>query len=157
MSYLQLLQEKYEPILEAEIKKMFEPIEEPMKSILLYYHRLGGKRIRPALCMISSEMVGGTAEQAAPVAAICELIHTFSLFHDDVIDNADTRRGAETVHKKWDVATAIVAGDILHAVIHGHIAQSAAEGRIPNDQALKILQMTCRFQVLKQLPGPYSF
>jgi len=103
MSYLQLLQEKFEPILEAEIQKMFQPIEEPMKSILLYYHRLGGKRIRPALCMISSEMVGGTAEQAAPVAAICELIHTFSLFHDDVIDNADTRRGAETVHKAPDI------------------------------------------------------
>ena len=78
----------------------------------------GGKRIRPLLCMAGAEAVGGTAEQVLPTACALEMIHTFSLIHDDLpaIDNDDYRRGTLTAHKKFGEAMAILAGDALHTL-----------------------------------------
>ena len=76
----------------------------------------GGKRIRPALCLLSAH--GGKAfdlEHTLPLATALELIHTASLVHDDVIDKADTRRGAPTANAKWDNKIAILAGDYIFA------------------------------------------
>lgn len=84
-------------------------IYDPMKYIL----DGGGKRIRPMLLILSCEAVGGKAEDALDAATAVEILHNFTLVHDDIMDNADTRRGRETVHKKWDRDTAILAGDGL--------------------------------------------
>ncbi|MFA5011749.1 MAG: polyprenyl synthetase family protein [Ignavibacteria bacterium] len=84
-------------------------IYEPMKYIL----DGGGKRIRPMLLIICCEAVGGVAEDALDAATAIEILHNFTLVHDDIMDNADTRRGRETIHKKWDSNTAILAGDGL--------------------------------------------
>ena len=76
----------------------------------------GGKRLRPALCLLSAH--GGPAfdlEHTLPLATALELIHTASLVHDDVIDKADTRRGAPTANAKWDNKIAILAGDFIFA------------------------------------------
>lgn len=76
----------------------------------------GGKRLRPALCLLSAH--GGPAFDLAhtmPLATALELIHTASLVHDDVIDKADTRRGAPTANTKWDNKIAILAGDYIFA------------------------------------------
>jgi geranylgeranyl diphosphate synthase type II len=84
-------------------------IYEPMKYIL----DGGGKRIRPMLLILSCEAVGGNADKALNAAVAIEMLHNFTLVHDDIMDNADTRRGRETIHKKWDRDTAILAGDGL--------------------------------------------
>lgn len=74
-----------------------------------------GKRIRPILCIASAEAVGGSAENVMPAACALEIIHTYSLIHDDLpaMDNDDIRRGQPTCHVAFDEATAILAGDAL--------------------------------------------
>lgn len=78
----------------------------------------GGKRLRPALCMAASELCGGTAKDALYAAAALELIHTYSLIHDDLpaMDNDDLRRGKPSNHKAFGEANAILAGDGLQAL-----------------------------------------
>ena len=75
----------------------------------------GGKRIRPILLIATNEMCGGSAADALPGACALEMIHTYSLIHDDLpaIDNGQLRRGKPTVHRKFGEATAILAGDAL--------------------------------------------
>ena len=75
----------------------------------------GGKRIRPILCLASAEAVGGDSAEAIPVACALEMIHTYSLIHDDLpaMDNDDLRRGKPTCHIAFDEATAILCGDAL--------------------------------------------
>ena len=75
----------------------------------------GGKRLRPFLTNKSCEIVGGDPRNAIPFAAALEIIHNFTLIHDDVMDNDSMRRGAPTVHTKWGVPIAIAAGDLLFA------------------------------------------
>jgi geranylgeranyl diphosphate synthase type II len=75
----------------------------------------GGKRFRPVLAMLAAEALGSPAERVLPFAAAVECIHTYSLIHDDLpaMDNDDVRRGQPTNHRKFDEATAILAGDAL--------------------------------------------
>jgi geranylgeranyl diphosphate synthase type II len=76
---------------------------------------VGGKRLRPILCLAAAEAVGGDPGEALPVACALEMIHTYSLIHDDLpaMDDDDLRRGQPTCHKQFDEATAILAGDGL--------------------------------------------
>lgn len=76
----------------------------------------GGKRLRPLLVFCACDAVGGNADHAAPVAAALEMIHTYSLIHDDLpaMDDDDLRRGRPTCHKAFDEATAILAGDAMN-------------------------------------------
>ncbi|MCI0448453.1 MAG: polyprenyl synthetase family protein [Chlorobi bacterium] len=73
----------------------------------------GGKRIRPILVLLACEAFGGKAQDAINAAIAVEILHNFTLVHDDIMDNASTRRGKETVHQKWDVNSAILVGDEL--------------------------------------------
>ena len=85
----------------------------------------GGKRLRPALVLLACEAVGGKPEDALSAGAAIELIHTYSLVHDDLpcMDDDDYRRGRLTVHKKFDEATAVLAGDALHALAFEILAE----------------------------------
>ncbi len=89
--------------LQVEPRGLYEPIE--------YILSLGGKRIRPMLMMMAYEMWRDDSEKVLPLAVALETYHNFTLLHDDVMDNADVRRGHPTVHKKWDENTAILSGD----------------------------------------------
>lgn len=82
---------------------LYEPIE--------YTLAAGGKRVRPQLAMIASQMFGGKDEEVLPAALALEVFHNFTLLHDDVMDKADVRRGRPTVHVKWNENTAILSGD----------------------------------------------
>ncbi|MGO9620873.1 MAG: polyprenyl synthetase family protein [Desulfobaccales bacterium] len=75
----------------------------------------GGKRLRPILCLAAAEAVGGGQDEVLPLACALEMIHTYSLIHDDLpaMDDDDLRRGQPTCHKQFDEATAILAGDGL--------------------------------------------
>jgi geranylgeranyl diphosphate synthase, type II len=86
-----------------------ETLYQPQRYIL----RNGGKRIRPVLALISCGLCGSDPKEAIPVALAVELLHNFTLMHDDIMDQADSRRGELAVHKKWDEPTAILAGDSM--------------------------------------------
>jgi geranylgeranyl diphosphate synthase type II len=77
-----------------------------------------GKRIRPILLILSCQAVGGQLEDCVDAALAVELLHNFTLVHDDIMDGDDTRRGRPTVHKKWDTDTALLAGDGLVALAY---------------------------------------
>lgn len=88
----------------------------------------GGKRLRPGLAFAACEAVGAAAERALPVAAAVELVHTYSLVHDDLpcMDDDDLRRGRPTVHKLYGEAVAVLAGDALLALAFEVLAGAAA-------------------------------
>ncbi len=83
----------------------------------------GGKRIRPALLLLSARVFGVGLRHAMPLALAVELIHNFSLVHDDIMDHADSRRGRKTVHIVWNTDTAILCGDVLVALASECIGQ----------------------------------
>lgn len=89
--------------LDKEPKGLYAPIE--------YVLSLGGKRIRPVLMMMAYELWKENGEDVLPQAVALETYHNFTLLHDDVMDNADVRRGKPAVHKKWNENTAILSGD----------------------------------------------
>lgn len=73
----------------------------------------GGKRLRPYLVIKSCQLLGGTARQAMPAAAAIEMVHNFTLVHDDIMDNDEVRHGVQTTHMKFGVPVGILAGDLL--------------------------------------------
>jgi len=83
-----------------------------------YILKNGGKRIRPMLVLFSAKAVGGSYESVGHAALAVELLHSFSLVHDDIMDNADKRRNLLTLHKKYDLSTAILAGDSLLSIAY---------------------------------------
>ena len=94
-----------------------------------------GKRIRPMLVLLACAAAGGLWEQALPAAAAVELIHNFSLIHDDIQDDSELRRGRPTVWKKWNVAQAINAGDSMFAL--AHVSLQRLDKFVEADIALK--------------------
>ncbi len=86
-----------------------------------YILNSGGKRLRPLLVLLSAKAVGGEFKNAYNAAAAVEMLHNFTLVHDDIMDNADKRRGRLTLHKKYDHNTAILAGDSLLSVAYEYL------------------------------------
>lgn len=86
-----------------------------LAAAALYSLTAGGKRLRPILCLAAAEAVGGSAQECMPAACALEMIHTYSLIHDDLpaMDNDELRRGQPTCHIAFDEATALLAGDAL--------------------------------------------
>ncbi len=78
-----------------------------------YFLALGGKRIRPAMCLMGNELFGEIIPDAYDVATAVELFHNFTLIHDDIMDKAPLRRGMLTVHTKYDESTALLSGDVM--------------------------------------------
>jgi len=78
-----------------------------------YFLGIGGKRIRPAMCLMANELFGTVNPDAYHVALAIELFHNFTLIHDDIMDKAPLRRGMETVHKKYGESTALLTGDVM--------------------------------------------
>ncbi len=88
-----------------EPKNLYEPISYSLDT--------GGKRVRPTLVLMAAKLFGADLDKAMAPAAAMEIFHNFTLLHDDVMDNADTRRKKMTVHKKWSVNAAILSGDAM--------------------------------------------
>lgn len=91
-----------------------ENLYEPIRYVL----SLGGKRIRPTLAMLSYNLYKDNPETIVAAACAIETYHNYTLLHDDLMDNANMRRGHETVHKKWDANTAILSGDSMFAMAY---------------------------------------
>jgi geranylgeranyl diphosphate synthase type II len=109
-----------------------------------------GKRLRPILTLLASEAVGGNPQSALPAACAIEMVHAYSLIHDDLpaMDNDDLRRGLPTCHRKFDEATAILAGDALQT-----LAFEILSHELPGDRALRCCQILSRAAGRSQLVG----
>ncbi len=90
----------------------------------------GGKRIRPVLVMLCCGAAGGTPEEARWAAITVEMLHNFTLVHDDIMDQADKRRGRDTVHVKWNEDTAILAGDAIIPLASLAMLKTASHSRL---------------------------
>ena len=109
----------------------------------VYLTRAGGKMLRPALTLTTAEAVGGARESSLNAAAAIELIHTFSLIHDDIMDQDDTRRGMPSVHKVWGDDVAILAGDTLFSKAFELIIGSKGTSSDQNNKALATVADAC--------------
>lgn len=136
LAYLSERRAQVEAALERSIAVVYpEKIYESMRYSLL----AGGKRLRPILCLASCELSGGTVEMAMPTACALEMVHTWSLIHDDLpaMDNDDYRRGKLTNHKVYGEDVAILAGDGLLAYAFEFIVVQTKE--VPAGQLLQVV------------------
>jgi geranylgeranyl diphosphate synthase type II len=104
---------------DIEPRSLYEPIR--------YFLGIGGKRLRPILLILSTKAVGGDTDQAIDAAVAIELLHNFTLVHDDIMDHDHLRRGHPTVHVRWDESVAILAGDGLIGLAYRHLMKLPAE------------------------------
>ena len=95
-------------------RQLYEPIS--------YHMALGGKRVRPVLTLMACDAMGGDPAVAINAAVGIEMFHNFTLLHDDVMDNADVRRGKPTVHRRWNDNTAILSGDTMLTIATQYIS-----------------------------------
>jgi geranylgeranyl diphosphate synthase type II len=108
------LLEQYQKWIELEIQRQkFGKQPSSLYEPIRYLMGLGGKRLRPMLTMLSYSLFKGDAKSIVPFAVAVEGFHNFTLMHDDIMDKAPLRRGKPTVHKKWNVNTAILSGDVM--------------------------------------------
>ena len=144
-AYLQKHRDQVNRILEAYLPQVRGPAFRVVEA-MHYSLFAGGKRLRPILCLAGAEAVGGDALEAMPVACALEMIHTYSLIHDDLpaMDDDDLRRGQPTCHKKFDEATAILAGDGLLTEAFRIIAEAAPKFSGREAVLLEILQLVAQ-------------
>jgi len=138
--------EKYGRMVEQYLDKYALPSEKNLPNKLhesmRYSIFAGGKRIRPIITLLACEMFGGDPDDALPVAAAVEMIHTYSLIHDDLpaMDNDDLRRGKPTNHKVYGDAMAILAGDALLTMAFGAVALAPKNTSITPHNANLIIE-----------------
>ncbi|MFW5639672.1 MAG: polyprenyl synthetase family protein, partial [Thermodesulfobacteriota bacterium] len=110
-------------------------------SAMRYSLTAGGKRLRPILCLAAAEAVGGDSADALPAACALELIHTYSLIHDDLpaMDDDDLRRGKPTCHKAFDEATAVLAGDGLLTLAFQILSESSSREAFRAEAWLRVI------------------
>src|ERR1700733_3378837 len=112
--------------LSGEFASRFDTVHFPLRPASLYepaayFLGLGGKRIRPVMCLMGNELFGEIEPDAWQLAAAIELFHNFTLIHDDIMDKAPLRRGRPTVHEKYGPSTALLAGDVMLVVAYEYI------------------------------------
>jgi geranylgeranyl diphosphate synthase, type II len=116
-------------------------LEKKVSEAARYSLFAGGKRLRPILCLAAADVLGGSCKLALPVACALEMIHTYSLIHDDLpaMDNDDFRRGRPTNHKVFGEAMAILAGDALLTEAFSLAAGAGARAGIAADKLVRII------------------
>ncbi len=149
---------KVDPIIKSliEEEKEIKVLYDASKHLI----DAGGKRLRPFLVLKSCELVGGREEDVVQLAAAIELLHTFTLIHDDIMDEDEKRRGVPTVHTIWGVPIAITTGDMLFAKVYSSILRCANSGHVTGRRVLWALDVItdaalsiCRGQALDMLLG----
>lgn len=143
-------------LIEQGLEKL--PVSKSPKSLYEPYKyalNVGGKRIRPFLSLLASGLCGGEPKDALPAALAVEILHNFTLVHDDIMDSAETRRGKTSVFKKWNDSVAILTGDVMFAdafqqlTYYGTNAQYSKEEYVAMNQAFITATVTvCEGQAL---------
>ena len=133
-------------LFESALAQMNTP-EEPelLYSPIIYSMSGGGKRLRPVLLLITLETFGGNIDEAMPAAMAVEIFHNFTLLHDDIMDNADVRRGKPSVYAKWGGNVALLSGDAMLITAYKHLTRISASvlPRVMNifsDMALEVCE-----------------
>lgn len=135
-------------LVETSLEKIFPPASGLQKRVVeaaRYSLFAGGKRLRPILCLAAAEVVGCDIEPVLPAACALEMIHTYSLIHDDLpaMDNDDFRRGVPTNHKVYGEAIAILAGDALLTEAFEYLAQCANDSVSP-DKVIEVIRIAVK-------------
>ena len=113
-------------------QNLYEPVN--------YILNLGGKRIRPILCLLACQIFDEEVEKALPAAYSIELFHNFSLVHDDIMDQAPLRRGQTTVHEKYGTNTGILSGDVMLVYVYDYLLRLGKE--LPIVPIIEVLNQT---------------
>ena len=134
-SYLSRKKQIIDAALDAELPPS-RTLPSVLHKAIRYSVFSGGKRIRPVLCMASAEAVGGKAAEALFPSLALELLHTYTLIHDDLpcMDDDDLRRGKPTCHVAFGEANALLAGDALQALAFGLLARARVPPPYPGNQ-----------------------
>ena len=136
---------EYKALVENDLEPQLRSlgrVPEKLMEAMLYSLLAGGKRLRPVLLLAACEMAGGTPEEALPFACALEMVHTYSLIHDDLpgMDNDDLRRGRPTSHKVFGEGLAILAGDgLLNAALELALKAALRMGDIRGIRAAELL------------------
>ncbi|BDZ71714.1 hypothetical protein GCM10025861_22310 [Methanobacterium petrolearium] len=131
---------RYSADIDQEITTALETVDpEALLQASEHLVKAGGKKLRPALAVLSAEAVGGNVQCALKTGAAVELIHTFSLIHDDIMDQDDKRRGKPSVHVLWGEPMAILAGDTLFSKAFETVMKSE-EDDVAAEKILPALQ-----------------
>jgi geranylgeranyl diphosphate synthase, type I len=144
---LPVILEKYRSEVDSELKAIVNRRESPMYDMMRYHlgwtdekgnptRNNSGKALRPALCLFSCEAVGGNYRKALPVAAALELVHNFSLIHDDIQDDDKERRHRPTVWAIWGKPQAINAGTAMRILANSALVRLRGDGISPSRQLL---------------------
>ena len=137
--------EKNAEDIDLELDRLFGAAPGQLSKASAHLLVAGGKRLRPAVTLLSAEIIkAGCSRDILPAALALEVTHTFTLVHDDIMDNDSTRRGVPTVHCVWNMPTAILAGDVLYAEAFELITRSIAD-----DTAKVLSTETIRFSTIK--------
>ena len=132
--------------IDATLHGILEAVPRPGARIveaMQYALMSGGKRLRPVLCLAACETVGGNPEHALPVACALEMIHAYSLVHDDLpaMDDDSLRRGRPTCHIAFDEATAILAGDALLTLAFEMLSSRPIRNKVPAEHWLDVISV----------------
>jgi geranylgeranyl pyrophosphate synthase len=114
LPYAMMLRDEL-PVVHATMLEIQKHLPDPIAPALTAIINGGGKRLRPALVLLSAHMFDVDATSAIPVAAAVEMLHTATLIHDDLIDNALVRRGKQTLNANWNAAATVLTGDVAFA------------------------------------------
>lgn len=139
--------------LQLSVKRAYDKDNTQLYEILQYHmgwqgnrkkDKARGKRIRPLLVLLICAAAAGNWQKALPAAAAVELVHNFSLIHDDIEDNSPMRHGRPTVWKKWGISQAINVGDAMFTLAHLEVVRLADSVSLASAiKAVEILQTTC--------------
>ncbi len=128
-------------VAEREPSVLYEPIRYVLEG--------GGKRVRPTVLLLVAEAFDTSVKRALPAALAVEVFHNFTLVHDDIMDEADERRGRPTVHVKWDVGTAILAGDMMMGLSYDLLGEvEDADTKALYEVYHPMVEQLCRGQAL---------
>ena len=136
---------KRSPAVEGVLRRLLSGTEPgELREASLHLVKAGGKRLRPCLTLACCEVVGGRAEGALETAAALELLHTFSLIHDDIMDHSPLRRGVRTVHRIWGEPMAILAGDALFAKVFEALSLNASRIGMDGRRTAELFRLVSR-------------
>ncbi len=153
--------QRYQQLFEDYLRRNYfkgkpQELYEPMNYIM----RIGGKRLRPALALVSYGLFESKVEPALPVACAVEIFHNFSLVHDDIMDEAPLRRGKPSVHERYDVNRAILSGDVMLVYAYEFLRRGGKSGTVArlvkvfNQVAIEVCegqQMDMNFEARKDV------
>ncbi len=123
---------KIDEYMRADLARLQPTVDGLLQEVLDYGLFNGGKRVRPLLVVLAARLCGNRDDEVYRLGCAFEYLHAATLFHDDIIDNSEMRRGKQSVHKKFGIVAAILAGDFLHAL------SMATVGRLAGGRGLEV-------------------